>query len=314
MLKEASEPPRKKRRLPRGVHGVHATEMSLVTPENVEERGGWKVTPAGRIVRPIRMRPEHPLPEPLATVPKLQTKKPKTVKEKKKKRVKEAPTRARRRTIDPTKWDSTHLKGIFLENAAPVLRGDDTSISLLHHPPLGGVEEDISSSSESGSEDEEEHQAPGMDVDMKDVHQSPARSSPLAQTAPHSPPLQAKIDLRPKAAGDAVSDNLIEEKNAALGLLQSLFGDGGDDWAGQAVDSDIEMDVQTESIRPLPQSFQGPDDPIEEVPLEHETVTLLKSHSDDAHPHSTPDSPVAPVPAQPAKLKDLFAPREENGR
>ena len=39
--------------------------MSLVTPDNVHTRGGWRVTPLGRIVRPIRMRPEHPLPEPL---------------------------------------------------------------------------------------------------------------------------------------------------------------------------------------------------------------------------------------------------------
>ena len=35
-----------------------------MTPENVEGRGGWKVTPLGRIVRPIKMRPDRPLPLP----------------------------------------------------------------------------------------------------------------------------------------------------------------------------------------------------------------------------------------------------------
>ena len=45
-----------------GVQGVHASDMSLVTPENVSSRSGWHITPMGRIVYPIRMRPEKPLP------------------------------------------------------------------------------------------------------------------------------------------------------------------------------------------------------------------------------------------------------------
>ena len=62
------EHPSKRRRL-RGVQGVHARDMSLVTPENVATRGGWRVTPTGRLIRPMRMRPLHPLPEPKVVAP-----------------------------------------------------------------------------------------------------------------------------------------------------------------------------------------------------------------------------------------------------
>ena len=39
-----------------------AEDMSLVDPSNASSRSGWKVTTLGRIVRPIKMRPEKPLP------------------------------------------------------------------------------------------------------------------------------------------------------------------------------------------------------------------------------------------------------------
>lgn len=93
--------------------------MSLVTPENVASRGGWKVTPLGRLVKPVRMRPEHSLPEQVLPTPtaKPKGKLTKGAEPKKKKRTKEPPTRARRRTIDPLKYGSQQLKGAFLENA-----------------------------------------------------------------------------------------------------------------------------------------------------------------------------------------------------
>ena len=62
-----SDKPTKKRRLARGVQGVHASDMSLVTPENASSRSGWNITPMGRIVHPIRIRWEKPLP-PISTV------------------------------------------------------------------------------------------------------------------------------------------------------------------------------------------------------------------------------------------------------
>ena len=84
----------------------------------------------GRIVRPVRMRPERPLMPQTRSVLGRDTKRKVGGKEtggkEKKMRVKEPDTRARRRTIDPTKWDSVHLKGMFLDVVtAPRERDED---------------------------------------------------------------------------------------------------------------------------------------------------------------------------------------------
>jgi len=102
--------PAKRRRLARGVQGVHAPDMSPVTPENVSSRPGWYVTPMGRIVRPMRMRPGKPLPPASTQAPSTSGKKNE---KQKRKREKAKLVRARRKTIDQTKWDSQHLKGAW---------------------------------------------------------------------------------------------------------------------------------------------------------------------------------------------------------
>ena len=116
----------KKRRLVRGVQGVHAPDMTLVTPESAPSRPGWRVTPMGQIVHPIRMRPEKPFP-PVSSVTSSTT-----GKDGKRKRKPEKPklVRARRRTIDPTKWDSQlHLKGAFLDSIVVADDGDNLSVT-----------------------------------------------------------------------------------------------------------------------------------------------------------------------------------------
>ncbi|KAJ7056511.1 hypothetical protein C8F01DRAFT_1156449, partial [Mycena amicta] len=56
--------------------------MELVTPETAAQRAGWKVTEMGRVLRPMRMRPERPLPPPLATETKPKKKEAATSKPK----------------------------------------------------------------------------------------------------------------------------------------------------------------------------------------------------------------------------------------
>ena len=102
------DPSKKKRKR---LRGTFAEDMSLVDPSNASSRSGWKVTAMGRIVRPIKMRPEKPLPPQLHSA---QTANRKDGKERKK-RAKDPDYRARRRMIDPTKWDSVHLKGMWLD-------------------------------------------------------------------------------------------------------------------------------------------------------------------------------------------------------
>ena len=105
--------------------------MSLVTPENVHLRPQWRVTALGRLVRPVRMRPMHPLDPPIDLSKSAEKRKIKGQKEKEvvkgkeekptKKRKREPPTRARRRTIDPLQWGSQHIVGVFLEGGGAAL-------------------------------------------------------------------------------------------------------------------------------------------------------------------------------------------------
>ena len=62
-------------------------------------------------MRPVKMRPEKPLPLQLHSARTAS----KSDWKERKKRAKDPDYRARRRVIDPTRWDSVHLKGMWLE-------------------------------------------------------------------------------------------------------------------------------------------------------------------------------------------------------
>jgi hypothetical protein len=278
----------------------------LVTPENVNGRGGWKVTPSGRIVRPMRMRPGHPLPLPLDTSPVMKTKakrggaKAGEGKEKKR-RVKEPLCRARRRTINPLKWGSTQLKGVFLENAGAGALEERSFIRV----PGKGV-----SSASSESEGSEEEDIIGSEEDRK-----PGPTLVKEQDIPSNvrmvatPTVEA---LTPMTATDPVATGLLQEKNAALGLLKSLFGNrNDDDWADrESLGSDVEMDDPTPTA--LLSTVDAGDDDIEEVPMEVESSEILPETQE------SPTVTALPGVAEPltckTKLKDLFAPQEQDGK
>ncbi|KAI0343327.1 hypothetical protein BDW22DRAFT_1329179 [Trametopsis cervina] len=327
------EPPRKKRRLPRGVQGVHAADMSLVTPENAEDRAGWKVTPLGRVIKPIRMRPGHPLPEPLVTT-KVEKVKKGDKKDKKdgkasvkKKRAKDPPVRARRRTIDPLKWGSTQLKGMFLENSGASLLDVPRYAEPLAQEAEDGSDEDSDEEMDGGDEDkgnadrksrtdgDEEH-----DTVLLDQTPQPAVEAPRPSTAPSSAALQSKQPV------NAVTSELVQEKNAALGLLQSLFGGRGDDeWVGrESVDSDVEVEEQMRAVPQVSSASAAFVDDVEEVPMdvdatrgadtdkEDEPESAETSSEDTSDTSDEEPTPEVQKPMQPNKLKDLFAPQDEN--
>ncbi|KIJ65339.1 hypothetical protein HYDPIDRAFT_167067 [Hydnomerulius pinastri MD-312] len=91
---------------------------------------GWVVTPSGRTVRPMRMRRERPL-EPICSA-----------------LIKPPSIKARRRTIDPTKWDSVYLKGVFLDSVPVALS------TLVSATIPSATEEDEKISNEDESEDD----------------------------------------------------------------------------------------------------------------------------------------------------------------
>ncbi|KAI0321223.1 hypothetical protein OF83DRAFT_371906 [Amylostereum chailletii] len=121
-LHDDSPRPRKRARLAREIQGFHAPDMSLVSPTNVHLHPQWHVTPLGRLIRPMRMRPVRPLDPPLKSGKSGQKQGGMTKKERKRKR--EPPMRARRRVIDPVRWGSTQVKGVFLEAGAAGARLD----------------------------------------------------------------------------------------------------------------------------------------------------------------------------------------------
>ena len=286
----AAERPTKRRRLPKSVQGVHAYDMSLVTPENVSTRGKWRVTPTGRLIRPMRMRPSHPLPAPL-DAKKPGKEKPKAAKGKK--RVRDPPYRAKRRTIDPTRWGSQHLKGIFLENAAAIAR-----------PALVPSTSEPDGQEESGNESETGEDDDGTDEESEEEEDIPNISPPpvtlTAEPLPRlvAPPTSAKPSV------PASVDDLDAEKKQSLGLLQSLFG-GKEEWGGaESVGSDVEEDDLPPAIQPISaREDQGVEDAGTAMDI------------DGPVPNAPPEdrAPTAVGNVQKTRLKDLFAPREEEG-
>ncbi|TBU47466.1 hypothetical protein BD309DRAFT_855893 [Dichomitus squalens] len=308
---EADGEPPNKRRCLRGVQGVHARDMSLVTPENVATRGGWRVTPTGRLIRPMRMRPLHPLPEPtVAARPSAESKdrgKGKVDKVKIKKRVRDPPTRARRKTIDPTKYGSQHLKGIFLENAAAFIPPAPPRASVASTSRADVSERMTDSSSETEGEDVPEDVASSDDSEENEVPSVPAPQVPVSHAVT---PSQAKVQVVPSipiAQSPAAGHDLVEENKQSLNLLQSLFGDA-DHWGGaESLDSDIE--VEDERSGPAPTTKEL--DPISVPVTDSDTAMEVEETSEESIAPAAKVVPQQAGAAQKTKLKDLFAPREE---
>ncbi|KAF7985841.1 hypothetical protein HWV62_524 [Athelia sp. TMB] len=338
------EPPRKKRKR---AGGVEAPDMSLVTSSNVAERSGWKVTTMGRMVRPVRMRPAHPLPPPAESALRRNVKKSGKEgtqwkgkeKEKegedakvKKKRRKDPDVRARRRTIDPLRWDSVQLKGMFLDVITAPREGAKDKETALKEPTEASGED--SSSSDSQESEAEEPQpivaltpAPTKTFDLTSpklpVTEDASLAIPKRSVSPTK--LSTQTQQAPPASTETPTPtDLIAEKQSSLTLLHSLFS-GADDWGGrESVGSDIDED-EVERLKREGLAIgvgEARTDEVEEVPMreaqekgssgssdEMEVEDMVETETDIVKPVQE----VAKPDAQKTKLKDLFAPREEEG-
>ncbi|KAF5341142.1 hypothetical protein D9611_006023 [Ephemerocybe angulata] len=258
----SAEPPRKKQR--RNV-GVAAPDMSLVTPLAASKKAGWKVTEMGRVLRPVRMRPEHPLPPTLeelakakaenakakgkgATVKGAGFKKGKSNEEKKeerRRRKRDPLVRARRVTIDVTKWESTQLKGMFLESQGAGI-GKKTLREDIQEEEVD-EEDDTSSEEEEGESSEEVEEE--VQEEVKPVPKPKKAVTPPPPAAPPrapSPPAQNPTFAIPTTTDIPDNNtNLTLEKSRALNLLSSLFpnanADDEDAWIGrESAGSDVD--------------------------------------------------------------------------
>ena len=270
--------------------------MSLVTPSIVHQRPRWRVTPLGRLIRPMRMRPARPIGLPLDVL-KAQNQNPSIKsqgsKERRKRRravTSTPPTRARRLTIDPLRWGSTHISGLFLEGeralTSPTLDAGD---EVIRGKP------GVSSSEVEGDEEVE---------DILDNSQSPADDND-----------ESSIPV------DTTNADLAAEKATALRLLYSMFGEAEEDWGGaEDVDSEMEQEAATAAVaNAAPHVSQSSS--LHDAADFEVVPRASKKSSIDQRPvaqttTATTAAPRKPNPKQPptaTKLKDLFAPREEEG-
>ena len=304
--------------------------MSLVTPENVTQRAGWTITPLGRILRPVKMRPARPLPP--AT--ELHDKKRADGEGKKKrKRVKDPESRARRRTIDMTRWGSVYLKGSFLAMEVVGAGRQDANKPLNVATDL---ELAAGTSSDSGTETESE----AADVPVEDAQ----AAEPISQS---DPPPASVLTLIPgwsqtsqSQAPPATSQTslLSEEKSHNLTLLASLFGGKTNlDWVGREdlgsdVDEDELMQKRVFEMRDGREVKDGEEE-FEVVPMngdededfrigdEEENAVELMHVDMNGEQKAAPKSDVQALSSttkqqheqKQTKLKDLFASHEEEG-
>lgn len=287
---EKTSRPRKRRRL---AQARHARDMSLVTPSNVHQSPQWCVTPLGRLIRPMRMRPARPIGPPVdvlkAQYKNISTKSQGGKEGRKRRRTAAStpPTRARRQTIDPLRWGSTHISGVFIEGERAL-----TSPALDAGREASGKTRE---SSEVEGDDEVES--------ILDTSQSPADDDDMASISV-----------------DATNGDLAAENATALRLLYSMFGEADEDWGGaEDVDSDMEREAAA-NVPPHASQSSGLHDGVadfEVVPAAQKGSASKKLSIDQRQgAQPTTAAPRDPDPEQPKRannLKDLFAPREEEG-
>ncbi|KAH8831748.1 hypothetical protein DL96DRAFT_1588884 [Flagelloscypha sp. PMI_526] len=267
----APAPPTKRRRLNKFKHR-YADDMTLITPENSTSHSGWIVTEAGRITRPLRIRPDHPLPPPPLAITSSSDAHPR-----KRKKPKPTVTRARRRKIDMSLWGSTHTTGVFLDVASPIFRPKPPS-------PIPQL--------------------------VRTLPQPKEKQGPEAQVPPSSELKSQKKSVQKMAAFSGQVLSLQAEASESIALLNSIFG--VEDWDGrESVPSDIEEQdlnndkdtadgeydfevIKAEPAKPRPPS----EDSSEEEELSSESEEPV-------------DVPAAQAPSTTSNLKSLFAPTSE---
>ncbi|TFK52093.1 hypothetical protein OE88DRAFT_1503997 [Heliocybe sulcata] len=299
--------PRVKRRR---INAIHAPITDLVNPDVAKSKKGYHVTETGRVVTVVRMRPAHPLGPTADAAKSIKVVKGgKVKKEKRGKEKKRDPSnRARRRTIDMVRYGSVYLKGAWLGEGGTVSRTQVESEAATVAMEGSGAESSGNSDTEEEISGVEERTEDGSSASSSEYEESEDEESPVTQ--PIST-LSARSTSHATAA-PSTSDDFAQEKTRTLGLLQSLFGEG-DDWGGRESVSDIEIEdgrVQVDSV-PGEEEEGGEDENEDEEMEDAEEVQQLVhvSTAKDREDVSQEEE----SEKKPTKLKDLFAPREEEG-
>jgi hypothetical protein len=241
------------------------------------------------------MRPARPLgrpPDVLKTQnQKLSFSKAKEGRKRRRAAAAAPPTRARRLTIDPLRWGSVHLGGIFLDGGRAL------------------VSPNLAAGGEAGDGNRE-----SMEVDADEEVEKILDTS-------QSPADDEDDDDDDSDPVDTTSADLAAEKAKALRLLYSMFDEADEDWGGaESVDSDVEREAAAAASpranavpRPSQSSSSHDAADFEVVPA----AQRVSDKSPVDRPQTTQTAATTrdpgPIQAPTTKLKDLFAPREDEG-
>ncbi|KAG9084902.1 hypothetical protein FRC06_003836 [Ceratobasidium sp. 370] len=303
------------RRLIRGVQGREAKDMSLVTLENVDKRKGWRRTPLNHLVRPLRLRPLHPIPLPPKRHQPKSKPKPKT-----KLRMKKKPfklTRARCTVIDPTRYGAVHVsagKGGLGDQL--FVGGISSEFVAEEKPGRRELEIEVSStiSSGEGTDNEEAETVP---------IQIPS-SPPVLPLRSPTPPISKP--LAPPASRMTLPEiSLTKEKADTLALLGGLFS--GDEWGGRESLSGDEVEIrdaegggEATEYEVVPTEGGGGSIAMEGVEVlgakgeSDETAPDPDEQDEDTSEEESQNEAELPAPEiHHSTLKDMFKPQEESG-
>ena len=239
----------------------------------------WKKTSIGHLVRPMCMRPLHPLPPLFSSVDRTQ---------KKKRRVRAPLVRARRQRIDPTKYGPVHVSGVLLDTPTIVVPSSSrpSKIVQMHPPTLG----------------------PGQ------IQKAGDKPNDISEND-----LEVGVDATPKPAKSKEIEKMFAaERTHNLALLSGLFGDkdvweGREDGGGVEVEACESSEYDESGDIALDPTRQGQ----ETIPAE--PVNIAGAIPPPFPPLVSPgDCPEEPAPSlerqtEVKRLKDLFAPTVKPG-
>ncbi|KAG8742015.1 hypothetical protein FRC10_002091 [Ceratobasidium sp. 414] len=308
------------RRLVPGVQGREAKDMSLVTLENVDGRRGWRRTPLNHLIRPLRMRPLHPIPLPPRRHQLKSKPKSKTKLGAKKKMFKL--TRARCTVIDPARYGAVHVsagKGGLGDQL--FVGGISSEIGAEEKPGQREVDMVEVSSTISSGESTDNGEAEIVPIQMPS-------SPPVLPPRNPAPPI-SKL-LAPSASRTTLPEiSLAKEKADTLALLGGLFS--GDKWGGRESVSGDEVEVQDAEGGAEEMGYEivpeeggggsaaadheegteglGDEGRIDETPPDMDEQDDNTSGEDEGHSEAERLAPEI----QHKVLKDMFKPQEEIG-
>ncbi|THU80943.1 hypothetical protein K435DRAFT_785238 [Dendrothele bispora CBS 962.96] len=329
------EPPKKKQRIRQNKYSaVLAEDMALVTRDSAAGRPGWKVMPSGRVVRAMRMRPGRPLPPvPGKEVKKLGERKMK---------IKEPDVRARRRKIDVTQWDGAYIRGDFLGSEEVTRRISQGIVSV---PVVQATQEEDGLEREDEDQDSEEESVQAeeaLEVAPEPLAKPPKSLPPPPSISTSPVSLPQPTSSMPATASSTLSSDLQAEKSQTLSFLHSLFDSALSsshrrETLGASIDwdSDIDLDDVEAQVIERKSRADTDDDEFEVVPQDSESQSIRPvasqpnitegttdmdidsagspSHEAKPDPQHQPSVPPTAKPPKSSALKDLFAPREDEG-